>query len=117
MGSKFLHIFVITIFLCNTLTLSAWAKPCAMMNDIIQTTSKSDMPCHNMVTEKSDTKEKTACDGICLCLHASINSTFSMHDSKSFYPPIIKKQAISSKFEAVKSLTSPPPTKPPQYIS
>jgi len=85
---RFSIVLLMTMFLANTIVVSAWAKPC-MMNDMIgsgemtEMSQNSDMgdkpPCHEEnKSEKQDPNNH--CEGVCLCLHVSLTQTPVLSD-------------------------------------
>lgn len=80
---RFSIIFLMVMFLANTVVVSAWAKPC-MMNDteMSEMSSNSDMgdmpPCHEETKSEKQAPPKSDlqhCEGLCLCLHVSLTQT------------------------------------------
>ena len=113
-----LHVLVIAAFCFNGLAVNAWAKPCSIPNDS-PAHQITKMPCHGMSdagktgieTQASESPDPDPglsgckhCDGVCLCLHASLNHTplepgivliNSPHITKQmFYPPQVKFSSI-----------------------
>lgn len=71
----FLFILTLTVFLANTLFVSAWANPCVDLQNTSVSIAMPDVPCHN--ESQSDTQDH--CDGLCLCLHISMSQIFVEH--------------------------------------
>ncbi len=117
---KFIWLFVITMFLANTIAVSAWAKPCIGQDSMAmsqEVTMDSDMPCHEKA-EKKDTKDTTKhCDGVCLCLHVSISQTPIFSSSDSVTAPEIGYVSFFDSQNAVVSHKTSPPLRPPKLIS
>lgn len=109
---------LIVMFLGNTVVMSAWAKPCMSDSSIemmqeMSAGMDSDMPCHD---EKSQNKTNH-CDGVCLCLHASLNQTLITNDVAALALFDISKQQIIISQDVLTSRTTLPPRRPPKFIS
>lgn len=138
MKSSFLFI-LITIFIANTIMVSAWAQPCPMdginnqgheieltvntdMSMDMANTSSS-MPCHDAqesepyIQNSTPDDSATHCDGVCLCLNASL-SQVSLLDSNSLKPVIM---SVVSRYPALDEFAPSrgfsPPYRPPIYLS
>lgn len=114
---RFILMFVAVMFLANTFAVSAWAKPCMnidMASSVEQTMDMGDMPCHEDKEQKSPTNH---CDGVCLCLHVSINQTPTLNDNSYLSIPIIKDQKLFSQNEHAASMSTAPPRRPPKTNS
>lgn len=76
---RFSIVFLMVMFLANTVVVSAWAKPCMLSDtEMSEMSSNSDIgdmpPCH----EENKSKEQDPlkhCEGVCLCLHVSLTQT------------------------------------------
>jgi len=105
------------MFLANTFAVSAWAKPCVnmdMSSPSQQMVDSSDMPCHEGNEQKTPTKH---CDGVCLCLHVSINQIPILNDSSDLDVPIIQTDKLINKSDRVASMATAPPRRPPKHSS
>lgn len=114
---RFILMFVAVMFFANTFAVSAWAKPCVNMDmqpSIEKAADMGDMPCHGDKQEKSPTQH---CDGVCLCLHASIHQTPVLSDSAFIKAPIIETARLFNKAERPASMATAPPRRPPKYNS
>lgn len=114
---RFILMFVAVMFLANAFAVSAWAKPCMnmdMASSNQQTMDMSDMPCHEDKEQKSPTKH---CDGVCLCLHVSINQTPVLYDQASLDMPLGQSERLVAKNERVASMATAPPQRPPKTNS
>ena len=121
----FVLIFTALMFLANTVTVAAWAKPCASnmgavsvqpMGDVA---AGDDMPCHDQAEKNTGPDRKhndTAkhCDGLCLCVHASIHQTPVMLDDSLWNFPLVVPEKITVSNETVLSWASYPPRRPPK---
>ena len=114
---RFILIFVAVMFLANTFTVSAWAKPCINMDMASSSQQAMDMegmPCHDDKEPKSPNKH---CDGVCLCLHVSINQTPTLSDNSYLSIPIVKNQKLLNHNEHAASMSTAPPRRPPKLNS
>ena len=109
------------LFLAGTFSATAWAGSCvnmdkshdAQMSQSMDMHSK-DMPCKSQNKQGQTPKH---CDGICLCLHISINQTPVLNDNSGV---LYFKAATDYAFETAKnivSLSTSPPSPPPKYFS
>lgn len=118
---KFSIVFLMVMFLANTVAVSAWAKPCAI-ND----TEKSEMasnsdignilPCHeeNMPEKQDPTK---CCEGICLCLHISSTQMLLLTDYDILLNMVLRADSYNLYDESTPSRDTSPSHPPPIYIS
>lgn len=117
---KFTWLFVTLIFLANTIAVSAWAKPCIGQDSMTMSQEMamdSDMPCHEKAEQKDTKKTTKHCDGVCLCLHVSINQTPIFNSSNSVTVPEIGYISFFDSQKAVVSYKTSPPIRPPKFIS
>lgn len=118
---RFSIVFLMVMFLANTVVVSAWAKPC-MMNETEMTemSSNSDMgdmpPCHEEnKSEKQDPNNH--CDGVCLCLHVSITQTPVLSDFVTVPDIALGAEIYNPHNESVPSLDYSPSNPPPIFNS
>ena len=114
---RFILMFVAIMFLANTFAVSAWAKPCMnldMKPSVQQSMNMSNTPCHEDKEPQSPNKH---CDGICLCVHVSINQTPTLNDNSYLNIPIVKSQKLLNQNERVASMATSPPQRPPKTNS
>ncbi len=116
---RFTLMFIAIMFLANTFAVSAWAKPCInmdinMASSTQQVMDMSNIPCHEDKEEKSPTKH---CDGVCLCLHASIHQTPILNDNSAINAPIINAARLFNKTDNPASMATAPPRRPPKTNS
>ena len=118
---RFSTVFLMVMFLANTGIVSAWAKPC-MMNDteMSEMSSNSDMgdmpPCHeeNKSEEQDPNKH---CEGLCLCLHASITQTPVLSDFVAVPDIALGAETYNPHNENVPSQDYSPSNPPPIFNS
>lgn len=118
---KFSIVLLMTMFLANTIVVSAWAKPC-MMNDMEMTkmSQKSDMgdmpPCHEEnKSEKQDPLNH--CEGICLCLHVSLTQTPVLSDFNAVPDIALAIEVYNLSDESTPSRDYSPSNPPPIFNS
>ena len=118
---KKIVLFIIAVmFLANTVAVSAWAKPC--MNNTAMETSQSmekatndNMPCHGEEESKEANQNPDKhCEGICLCLHASISQTPIVDSGVEYNLPIASKSTVGFSNDVMVSRTPIPPRRPPK---
>lgn len=119
---RIILMFIAVMFLANTMTVSAWSKPCMNMNapsSSAKVVQMEDMPCHeDMKKEQNEQQSPTKhCDGLCLCFHVSINQTPVLNDTTSLDTPLNKSERLTTKNERVASMATAPPRRPPKHIS
>lgn len=115
---RFILMFAAIMFLANAFAVSAWAKPCVNINSTqisAEMTDMSDMPCHEGGDEQKSPVQH--CDGLCLCLHASINQTPVLNDGFAFNAIMLHSERLSIENERVASMSSAPPRRPPKLNS
>lgn len=116
------------MFLANTFAVSALAKTCKHMGEMSsasemsmeQTSANDELPCHeHMKADKSEQKPPAKhCDGLCLCVHASVNQIIILEEIASFSDiDLSKSQAIITSTASVNSLATAPPRRPPKMNS
>jgi len=113
----FILMFVALMFVANAFAVSAWAKPCMnmdMASSSQQAMDMSDMPCHEDKEQKSSTNH---CDGVCLCLHVSINQTPVLNDQASLDMPLGQSERLNAANERVASMATAPLRRPPKSNS
>lgn len=119
---KNLAVFIFMVmFLANTIVVSAWAKPCMMGSDIqmsqdMDTSMDADMPCHDK-EQKNQNNPNKHCDGVCLCMHVSINQTPIINDIDALAFPAASKQNIVISQDNLKSRSTLPARRPPKFYS
>lgn len=122
---RFSIVFLMVMFLANTVVVSAWAKPC-MMNDTEMTemSQKFDMgdmpPCHEEnKSEKQDSQQSNTnhCEGVCLCLHVSITQTPVLSDFVTVPDIALGAETYNPHNESVPSQDYSPSNPPPIFIS
>mgnify|MGYP000300709219 CR=1 FL=1 len=114
---RFILMFTAIMFLANAFAVSAWAKPCInmdMASSSQQAMDIGDMPCHEDKEQKSPTKH---CDGVCLCLHVSINQTPVLNDQASLDVPLGQSERLNAANERVASMATAPLRRPPKSNS
>ena len=120
---KKLAVFTLMVmFLANTVVVSAWAKPCMNSGSVEMTQEMSanmdsDMPCHDEKPQNEKKNQNKHCDGICLCLHASLSQTPITNDFDALALPDISKQQIAISQDALASRTTLPLRRPPKSTS
>ncbi len=104
------------IFLTNTISLAAWAKPCMMGKTTVISAeiemTKASMDCH-----KKKQGQQKHCEGICLCEHATFSQTPIIENPFDFGPSPVSFEHILSYNESVTSLTTSPLRRPPRTNS
>ncbi len=114
-AKKIFMLVIMTVFLWNTLSLSAYANSCEKNNP--QTNqAKADLPdCH----KKSETKppQSKHCEGICFCQHILLNAHIMTAPDMGIAIIPIKETLIQGFHTALKTQTPPPPYKPPIFVS
>lgn len=118
---RFSIVFLMVMFLANTVVVSAWAKPC-MMNDteMSEMSSNSDMgdmpPCHEEnKSEKQDPLKH--CEGLCLCLHVSLTQTPLLTDFIAVPDIYLGTHTYTSITENMSSRDYSPSNPPPIFNS
>jgi hypothetical protein len=117
---QFSIVLLMTMFLANTVVVSAWAKPC-MMNDMEMTemSRKADMgemPCHEEnKSEKQDPNNH--CEGVCLCLHVSLTQTPVLSDLNAVPDVYLGSETYTLLREDMASFETSPSNPPPKFIS
>ncbi len=113
MKKLFIQTFII-IFLANTYTLAAWAKPCMMGTKPAQTVEKMD--CHEQQEQKNE--QAPHCKDLCLCLHVSLNQTPTLQNVPALSAPMTAfNNRIESKDISLTTLITAPPRRPPRHFS
>jgi hypothetical protein len=127
----FVLILTAIMFLANTFIVSAWAKPCINMNTPSSTAQSMEMdesaaPCpmmskaHNTLdTAQQDQRQDhdiphKHCEGMCLCLHASIQQmpiTVQFHEWNIV---IDQSDYILARSQLYVSQSIAPPYEPPK---
>jgi hypothetical protein len=110
--------FLIAVFLANTVIVSAWAKPClnggvigspAQSQSMMEhgDMSMSSMPCEDM--QKTQNQNDTQhCDGVCLCLHASMHQSITLNNPLLLSMPTLvslKHDFIDDQFSGISTST------------
>lgn len=115
---RFISMFVVLMFLANTIIVSAWAKPCLSMNtaSIHHTIQKDDVPCHEGMNNEQKNPNQH-CDGICLCFYVSTYQTPILNDVARFNFTDTHNNHHFYKSERVTSTASTPPSPPPKHNS
>lgn len=107
------------MFLANTFAVSAWAKPCIMLNEPSPIATMSDgldvPPCHKQ--QENNKSPLKHCKGLCLCFHASINQTPILSDSTAFYVPFGHQGRLTGSDERLASASIAPVAPPPKHSS
>ena len=114
--NRFILMFVAVMFLANTFTVSAWAKPCINMDmaSSSQTMAMGDMPCHEDSEQKSPAKH---CDGLCLCLHVAMSQIPIVTYNINLKVPAVSADRVISENDQITTQATAPPRRPPKYIS
>ena len=118
MKKSALFIFMVAFF-ANTMVVTAWAKPCVQAANMEQSHStqmsmSDDMPCHGEQKQKDNNQH---CDGLCLCMHVSINQTPILNEDAALDFPVASSNSLLTNSETIASRTISPPRRPPKFIS
>jgi hypothetical protein len=108
------------MFLANTLVVSAWAKPCMMEDmksaEMSQNMDMDEVPCHEeKKSEKQDPNNH--CEGVCLCLHVSLNQTPVLFDLNSVPDVFLGAETYTLSREDMASYEGSPSNPPPKFNS
>ena len=116
----FAYAVLIAVFLANTVTVSAWAKPC--LNDNVSSVSqilndiKQDMgimPCEEMQKNKNQ-NDNQHCDDVCFCMHISSSQTPIIGTNQQFQPPFTLRLSHNFSNEIIATLPYSPDKRPPK---
>lgn len=115
---RFIPMFVVLMFLSNTIIVSAWAKPCLSMDTAPShhAAQMDDAPCHRD-TNNEQKNPNQHCDGVCLCFYVSTYQTPVLNDVGRFNFTDIQRDHLFYQSERVTSTASTPPSPPPKQNS
>lgn len=109
---QFLVLTLLIVFSVGAIAPAAFAFECPMMNKAAASTqASSDMPCH------APQSQQNQCDGLCLCLHLSVNHAQVLPDYSLDQRPVIIGEVYASIYNQVHSLSPLPLFKPPIQLS
>jgi hypothetical protein len=120
---KIAIMFLGILFLANMVAVSAWAKPCMQDAGLhaaqpmhgshahAQPGDKSE-PCHG-AQNKNDSS--LHCEGLCLCVHASVHQTPILNDISQVYVPVTRHAAQYMTDRQLRSIPLAPERRPPRY--
>lgn len=110
--------FLIAIFLANIFIVSAWAKPCLNGGDMMmkQTQSSAQIPCEDMQHNQDQKPDgnNQHCEGICLCLHVSVQQSTTLTKGVSMPLPIITAANYSFSDDVIVNIPSTTIKRPPR---
>lgn len=91
-------------------------KPCHQMSMDENTPYSSHSSAHDSKQDKQNNNSKY-CEGICLCLHASISSGYTLPDKTPMYFGVSSFSHVWLTDTALNSATLSPPLQPPKLFS
>ncbi len=105
------------IFASSAVISTAWAQPCAQNSSMmmLMNTDQADTqtkPCHDSKPQK----KQSHCNGLCLCLHASVSQSLAQ-DTGYLFTPILSSGPLWGADEALTPTALSPPRRPPKLIS
>ncbi len=117
---RFSIVFLMVMFLANTVVVSAWAKPCMMndteMSEMPLNSDVGEMPCHEEnKSEKQDPLKH--CEGVCLCLHVSLTQTPLLTDFVTVPGMVLGADIYNLSNESTPSRDYSPSNPPPKFNS
>ncbi|GAB5388180.1 MAG: hypothetical protein Alpg2KO_11480 [Alphaproteobacteria bacterium] len=111
-------IILAVLFLANAVVASAWASTCLMtdttqMGHEMTSDMSGDMPCHEMPESQDQPEQHDHCDGICLCLHASLSQHIIADASGQIVGPNMSARGLIMDNERTTASVLHPPYRPP----
>lgn len=117
---KLLVFAILSLFMANTVIVSAWAQVCMHPDTSLNPTERSHNvpPCHQTNdTQQQSEDENQHCEGLCLCSHVSTSPSLFIKSTEAVRLPNSTKIVSFADQDRLESVSQTPPKRPPKHYA